>query len=112
MANAVSGSVIENNDFSRGHFRKIRNSYDPTRSGDIIINLDPGWIENGNWATNHNSVYEYDSHVPLIWYGWTVNRASVTRGVNMNEVAATLSSLCKIQVPNACTGEPMVELFR
>ncbi|MEZ4999242.1 MAG: hypothetical protein R2727_00630 [Bacteroidales bacterium] len=65
-----------------------------------------------NSVTNHNSVYEYDAHVPLIWYGWTVNRNSVTRKVNMNEVAATLSSLCKIQVPNACAGEPMVELFR
>lgn len=112
VASAVSGIVIENNDFSRGHFRKIRNSYDPSRSGDIVINLEPGWVESSQWVTNHNSVYEYDAHVPLIWYGWTVNRASVTRRVNMNEVAATLSSLCKIQVPNACTGEPMIELFR
>ncbi|MEZ4999241.1 MAG: alkaline phosphatase family protein [Bacteroidales bacterium] len=46
VANAVSGTVIENNDFTRGHFRKIRNSYDPSRSGDIIINLKPGWVEN------------------------------------------------------------------
>lgn len=112
VASAVSGIVIENNEFTRGHFGKIRNSYDPSRSGDIILNLKPGWVENGKWVTNHNSVYEYDAHVPLIWYGWTVNRASVTRRVNMNEVAATLSSLCKIQVPNACTGEPMIELFR
>jgi len=112
VASAVSGIIIENNDFSRGHFGKIRNSYDPGRSGDIILNLKPGWVENGKWVTNHNSVYEYDSHVPLIWYGWSVNRSSITRQVNMNEVAATLSSLCKIQVPNACTGEPMIELFR
>ncbi|TFH39204.1 MAG: alkaline phosphatase family protein [Bacteroidia bacterium] len=109
---AVSGIVIANNDFTRGYFGKMRNSYDPGRSGDIIINLKPGWVENGTWVTNHNSVYEYDAHVPLVWYGWTVNRSSITRRVNMNEVAATLSSLCKIQVPNACTGDPMIELFR
>lgn len=109
---AVAANVIENNDFSRGHYRMIRNSYDPVRSGDIIINLKPAWVENGKYVTNHNSPYEYDSHVPLIWYGWTVNRASVTRRVNINEIAATLSSLCKVQVPNACEGEPMTELFR
>lgn len=109
---AVAANVIENNDFSRGHFRMIRNSYDPVRSGDVILNLRPAWVENGKYVTNHNSPYEYDSHVPLVWYGWTVNRSSVTRSVNMNEVAATLSSLCKIQVPNACVGEPMTELFR
>lgn len=109
---AVSANVIENNDFSRGHYRMIRNSYDPTRSGDIILSLSPAWVENGDYVTNHNSPYEYDSHVPLIWYGWSVNRSSVTRKVNMIELAATLSSLCKISVPNACDGEPMTELFR
>lgn len=112
VAFAVSANVIENNDFARGHYRKIRNSYDPSRSGDIILNLQPAWVENGSFVTNHNSPYEYDSHVPLIWYGWTVNRSSVTRKINMNEVAATLSSLCRIQVPNACSGEPITELFR
>jgi predicted AlkP superfamily pyrophosphatase or phosphodiesterase len=112
VSSAVAANVIENNDFSRGHYRMIRNSYDPVRSGDVIINLKPAWVENGKYVTNHNSPYEYDSHVPLIWYGWTVNRASVTRKVNMIELAATLSSLCKVQVPNACTGEPMTELFR
>lgn len=109
---AVAANVIENNDFSRGHYGMIRNSYDPVRSGDIIINLKPAWVENGKYVTNHNSPYEYDSHVPLIWYGWTVNRASVTRKINMNEIAATLSSLCRVQVPNACVGDPMTELFR
>lgn len=112
VAFAVAANVIENNDFSRGHYRMIRNSYDPVRSGDIVLNLRPAWVENGSFVTNHNSPYEYDSHVPLIWYGWTVNRASITRRVNMVEVAATLSSLCKIQVPNACDGEIMTELFR
>jgi predicted AlkP superfamily pyrophosphatase or phosphodiesterase len=109
---AVPANVIENNDFSRGHYGMIRNSYDPVRSGDIIINLKPAWVENGKYVTNHNSPYEYDSHVPLVWYGWTVNRASVTRKINMNEIAATLSSLCRVQVPNACVGDPMTELFR
>lgn len=109
---AVAANVIENNDFSSGHYGMIRNSYDPVRSGDVIINLKPAWVENGKYVTNHNSPYEYDSHVPLIWYGWTVNRASVTRKINMNEIAATLSSLCRVQVPNACAGEPMIELFR
>ena len=112
VAFAVPANVIESNDFSRGHYRMMRNSYDPVRSGDVILNLRPAWVENGKYVTNHNSPYEYDAHVPLIWYGWTVNRSSVTRRVNMNEVAATLSSLCKVQVPNASTGEPMTELFR
>ena len=30
----------------------------------------------------------------------------------MTDIAATLSSLCKVPYPNACTGEPLFELFR
>jgi predicted AlkP superfamily pyrophosphatase or phosphodiesterase len=106
-------SAFEANDFGNGNLRRIINSFSPQRSGDVIVTLNPGWVEKeGDFVTNHNSPYEYDSHVPLVWYGWTVNRASITRHVNMTDIAATLSSLCKIPYPNACTGEPMFELFR
>ncbi|HLN21449.1 MAG TPA: alkaline phosphatase family protein [Bacteroidales bacterium] len=113
VAAAYPYSAFEANDFNNGNLKRIINNFSPQRSGDIIVVLNPGWVEkDGDFVTNHNSPYEYDSHVPLIWYGWTVNRATVTRGVNMTDIAATLSSLCRIPFPNACTGEPMTELFR
>jgi predicted AlkP superfamily pyrophosphatase or phosphodiesterase len=112
VASAFPYSAFEANDFSNGHLKRIVNSFSPQRSGDVIITLNPGWIEKGDYVTNHNSPYEYDSHVPLIWYGWIVNRASVTRKVNITDIAATLSALCKVPYPNACTGEPLNELFR
>ncbi|MBS0011393.1 MAG: alkaline phosphatase family protein [Bacteroidales bacterium] len=112
VANAVPGTVLANNEFTRGHYARMRNSFDPLRSGDVIINLEPAWVENDIRVSNHNSVYEYDSHIPLIWYGWTVNRSSITRKVSMNDLAATLAALCRVPFPNACTGEPVTELFR
>jgi predicted AlkP superfamily pyrophosphatase or phosphodiesterase len=106
-------SAFEANDFGNGNLKRIINNFSPQRSGDVIVILNPGWVEKqSDYVTNYNSPYDYDSHVPLIWYGWTVNRATVTRPVNMTDIAATLSTLCKIPYPNACTGEPMFELFR
>jgi len=106
-------SAFEANDFGNGNLKRIINNFSPQRSGDVIVILNPGWVEKvSDFVTNHNSPYEYDSHVPLIWYGWTVNRSTVTRQVNITDIAATLSTLCKIPYPNACTGEPMFELFR
>lgn len=106
-------SAFEANDFGTGNLKRIINNFSPQRSGDVIVTLNPGWVEKeSDYVTNYNSPYEYDSHVPLIWYGWTVNRSTVTRQVNMTDIAATLSTLCKIPYPNACTGEPMFELFR
>jgi len=106
-------SAFETNDFGTGNLKRIINNFSPQRSGDVIVILNPGWVEKeSDYVTNYNSPYEYDSHVPLIWYGWTINRATVTRQVNMTDIAATLSTLCKVPYPNACTGEPMFELFR
>ncbi len=113
VASAYPYSAFESNDYGGGHLKKIINNFSPQRSGDVIITLNPGWVEkDGEQITNHNSPYEYDSHVPLIWYGWTVNRDVVMRRVNMTGIASTLSSLCRIPFPNSCTGEPMTELFR
>jgi len=113
VAAAYPYSAFEANDFGNGNLKRIINNFNPQRSGDVIVTLNPGWVDKvEDYVTDYNSPYEYDSHVPLIWYGWTVNRATVTRHVNMTDIAATLSSLCKVPYPNACTGEPMFELFR
>ncbi len=113
VAAAYPYSAFEANDFNNGNLKRIVNNFSAQRSGDVIVTLNPGWIENDeDYVTDYNSPYEYDSHVPLIWYGWTVNRSVITRQVNMTDIAATLSSLCKIPFPNACTGEPLIELFR
>lgn len=113
VAAAYPYTAFEANGFSSGNLKRIMNNFNPQRSGDVIIILNPGWVDKeGDYVTNHNSPYECDSHVPLIWYGWTVNRASVSRKVNMTDIAATLSSLCRVPFPNACTGEPLIELLR
>lgn len=113
VASASPYSAFGSNDFGNGNVRKIINNFDPQRSGDIIVTLKPGWVEKHDESvTDHSSPYEYDSHVPLIWYGWAINRQTVTRKVNMTDIAVTLSSLCRIPYPNASTGDPMYELFR
>ncbi|HRR15418.1 MAG TPA: alkaline phosphatase family protein [Bacteroidales bacterium] len=112
VAAAFPLSVFEANEFISGSLPdKASNNYIPQRSGDVLIVLSPGWVERSdNRVTDHNSHYDYDTHVPLIWYGWTVNRATVTRKVNMTDIAPTLSVMCGIPLPNACTGEPINEL--
>jgi len=113
VASAYPYSAYGSNDFGNGNLRKIINNYSPQRSGDVIVTLNPGWVEkHDEYVTDYSSPYEYDSHVPLIWYGWAINRQTVTRKVNMTDIAVTLSSLCRIPYPNASTGEPMYELFR
>ncbi len=112
IAAAAPTSAFEMGDFSGGLLQKMNNNYSQQRSGDVMIALNPGWVEKTDNVTGHNSPYEYDSHVPLIWFGWTASRASITRSVTTRDIAVTLSVLCRIPLPNAASGDPLHELFR
>jgi predicted AlkP superfamily pyrophosphatase or phosphodiesterase len=112
IASAAPTSSFEMSDFAGGLLRKMSNSYSQQRSGDVMIALNPGWVEKTDNVTGHNSPWEYDCHVPLIWFGWTASKASVTRSVSTRDIATTLSVLCKVPMPNAASGEPLHELFR
>ena len=85
----------------------------PERSGDIFLTLKPGYIE---WATKtgttHGTHYNYDSHVPLFFYGFNIRPKQIYRNVKIIDIAPTLSILLKSAFPNACTGNPIGEVFK
>jgi predicted AlkP superfamily pyrophosphatase or phosphodiesterase len=112
VANTVTSSTLQNIYFPSGVFSKMQRSYNQKRSGDVFINLEPGWVEkNGSTATSNNSSYSYDSHVPLLWYGWKVKRASIFDPVDMVDIAPTISYYLNIASPNAAVGQPIKELI-
>jgi predicted AlkP superfamily pyrophosphatase or phosphodiesterase len=111
VANAITSSTLQSSNFTTGIFEKFQNSYNQRRSGDIILNLEPGWVENNGSVTSGNSAYSYDVHVPLIWYGWKVKRRSILSPVNMTDISPTLSTLLGITWPNGATGNPIRELI-
>jgi arylsulfatase A-like enzyme len=89
----------------------IMNGYQPQRSGDILYSLAPGWID---WyikkGTTHGSVYSYDNHVPLLWYGWKVEPGNTAEPVVIPDIAATLSNWLQIAFPSGCTGKPITAI--
>ncbi len=38
-------SAFEANDFGNGNLKRIINNFSPQRSGDVIVILNPGWVE-------------------------------------------------------------------
>ena len=112
VANTVTAATLQTTNFTSGIFQKIQNSYNQKNSGDVIINLKPGWVEKTEGTTNHNSSYAYDTRIPLIWYGWKINRATISRSVDITDIAPTISSYLNITYPNACTGQPIDELLK
>jgi predicted AlkP superfamily pyrophosphatase or phosphodiesterase len=89
--------------------------YHPRRSGDMLIIVEPGYYEYGNWSspvgTTHGSWNPYDAHIPLLFYGWHIKHGATSREVHINDIAPTVCQMLSIQQPNACSGEAILEMI-
>ena len=91
---------------------RIANGYFPTRSGDIQFILKPGYIDGGPTGTTHGLWNPYDSHIPMLWYGWGIKHGKTNRETYMTDIAPTVSALLHIQMPNGCVGTVMEEVMK
>ena len=112
ISNTVTATTLQTTNFTGSIFEKMQNSYNQERSGDILINLKPGWIEKSNRCTDSNTGYAYCTHVPVIFYGWKTGRKKIHDPVSMTDIAPTLSALLEIAYPNSCTGNPINEILK
>lgn len=112
VSQAVTATALQNGHFTDGVMASMQNSYFPRNSGDVMINLMPGWIElTEGRLSDSGSPYNYDTHVPLIWYGGVVGNTDVEREVNMTDVAPTMADILGIAPPPAATGTPIPEVL-
>jgi predicted AlkP superfamily pyrophosphatase or phosphodiesterase len=112
VTNTVTATMLQKTDYSSGIFSKMQNSFNQKHSGDILINLEPGWTEYNDASTAHNSAYNYDTHVPLIFYGWKINRQVIYDPIDMTDIAPTIAMFLDIAYPNACEGKPIIQLMK
>jgi len=89
------------------------NGYNAKRSGCIQVILNPGWYDGyGPTGTTHGTWNPYDTHIPLLWYGWHIPHGETSRTVHMTDISATLAALLHIQMPSGCIGAPITELTK
>lgn len=89
----------------------VINGIYPKRCGDIQILYEPYWFEAYRpTGTTHGSHFSYDTHVPLIFYGWKIKSGALHRNVYVTDIAATLADLLNISEPNACIGHVIPEV--
>jgi len=113
---AMPSSALTSSKANTGIWRQAANSMNRDRSGDIIINLAPGWQEvTGNVenfsCSAQNSAYSHDTHVPLAFYGKGVHLKTVNRKVSIADITPTIATLLRILCPDYASGEPIYEAF-
>ncbi len=89
----------------------MTNGFNKKRSGDIQYILKAGGISGyAKTGTGHGVYYPYDAHIPLVWMGWGIHPGKTNVVTYMNDIAPTVTALLQIQMPDGCTGKPIVEI--
>jgi arylsulfatase A-like enzyme len=89
----------------------IKNGYQKERSGDLLFTLKPNWIIWGRkTGTTHGMPYEYDTHVPLIFYGKKIKHGDSQADIKITDIAPTVCKMLDISITSGCTGKVTEEL--
>jgi len=86
---------------------KIRNGYNPTNCGDIIIEVAPGWkLLNED---THQVIYSSAGFMPfpIIFLGGNKQHEVIKTPVTVDCVASTIAKAIRIRAPNACSAAPL-----
>lgn len=91
--------------------RRVLRGFNPSRSGDLEIVMEPYWIR-GATGTTHGTPYNYDAAIPLILMGPGVKPGRYSDAVALNDAAPTLSTILNIQMPSASVGRVLTEALQ
>ncbi len=113
---SFTADALMKSHWERGLGMLVENGYMPYRSGDVLLTYQPGWYENYGRAiakgTTHGSTWAYDTHIPLLWYGWQVPAGETTVRTEIMDIAPTLAAWLRIQEPNGTMGRALLEYVR
>ena len=102
--------VLANNG-SDFHLNCIAEGYDIKENGDLVIIDKPGYIEYGLTGTSHGTTFSYDTHVPLIFFGWNIKAGETHDRKEITEIAPTIAQKINITLPNGTEAAVLTEIL-
>lgn len=105
VSTARSATALRNSAFTEGRAAFMQRGFYAARSGDVLIDLAPGWIiESSDYRSSATSGYIYDRHVPIVIYGGGMESATIDERVDPAALATTICELIDIDTPWSSEG--------
>lgn len=76
-----------------------RLSFHQERSQDVILSPKPYVVDRSPAGTNHGTPYDYDTHIPFIWYGAGITPGIRIERIGSDAIAPTLARLLGVPCP-------------
>ncbi|MBQ4820573.1 alkaline phosphatase PafA [Aquimarina sp. MMG016] len=111
IAKVYTRTQLQTLGFSEGIGSLIQKGFNLTRSGDVCYILNPGVIAYARTGSAHGSGYNYDTHIPLLFYGRGIKPGKTFKKTTVSDIAPTIATLLDINLPNASSGNILNEVF-
>jgi predicted AlkP superfamily pyrophosphatase or phosphodiesterase len=104
---AYTAKSMSSSSFSNGIESLVQKGYNQKSSGDVIYVYNPAVISYSKTGSTHGSAFNYDTHVPLLFFGKGIKRGSTIKKTWVVDIAPTMSALLGINFPSGSIGEPL-----
>lgn len=113
IAEAYPSKVARYGSFEKSDYRSLlQNGYSHTLSGNVCFVFRPAWMDYAEKGTTHGAAYNYDTHVPLIFYGKGIKKGFTFETTTITQIAPTVCEIIQINQPNGTTSQPLNNFFR
>jgi predicted AlkP superfamily pyrophosphatase or phosphodiesterase len=116
--NPLISVVLTSHDLMRQNYTRfphvlIQNGFQKERSGNLVFVLE-SFADDAEYTkgASHGSPYDYDRHVPLIFYGRGITKGKCYYGnVDITQIAPSIADLLNIGRPPFCTAPSLTEII-
>jgi predicted AlkP superfamily pyrophosphatase or phosphodiesterase len=113
ISEAYTSEVMKGGSFPARDYRTLlQNGYNHKLSGNVCMIYSPAWMEYGEKGTTHGAGYNYDTHVPVLFYGNGIKKGESQTYITVTQIAPTVCELLKINQPNSTISEPLSDFFK
>ncbi|WP_111685556.1 alkaline phosphatase PafA [Winogradskyella tangerina] len=107
IAKVYTATTMNSTNFTTGIEALLQNGFNQKRSGDVIVVDDIAHIAYSRKGSTHGSGLNYDTHVPLLFFGAGIKHGETFEKTVIPDIAPTISALLGISFPNGATGQPL-----
>ncbi len=110
---AISGNNLQKSYIGDGILGRLQRGYNQKYSGDILYINMPSYISYGPTGSTHGSGYNYDTHIPMVFFGNGIKSGGSSKEYYpIIDLVPTISRALDISLPNGSSGKIISEVLK
>ncbi|MBX3163731.1 MAG: alkaline phosphatase family protein [Bacteroidetes bacterium] len=113
ISEAYTSKTMKEQAFENNDYRALlQNGYNHKLSGNVCFIYQPAFMDNAAKGTTHGTGYNYDTHVPIIFFGNGIKKGESFDYISITQIAPTVCELLRINQPNSTIAKPLNGFFK